>query len=386
MKTCTDFVHPKDVPRLKAAAEKHFFAQKNLDVLRVENAVVAPGWAGGVWLENHQHLPQTWIHWRGEKPPKNPPESLRWWLDEAQKTPPAFFEKSDESVVFVGLFSAVWGHEITDHLKHFWFYFDEKFSHLKNLPFVFAMVWENKMPSDNFLQLLNTIGIPKEKLRFIAKPTQFKEIYIPDECFFYDPIECACRYTQEYINFFDNIKSLSTPKTPTSKIYFSRVAFSKQKNPKDFNEEALEEFFLKQGFTIIHPEKLSFLEQIAYLQNAEVFATTDGSIAHNLLFCRNEITAIICRKSHHFAIHQMTINYFKKAKVFYIDCGFSPRENFKKEWWTGPFFLYESNYLRRFFKLPWQPFPILQFLKFLFAWKRKWFSWTYLKNKYLRFK
>ncbi len=381
-----DFVCKKDRLRLQQAANRHFFSKKTLNVLRFENATVAPGWAGGVWLENQTHLPQTWIHWRCDKPQKNPPESLRWWLDERQKTPPEIAQTSDESVVFVGLFSAVWGHEITDHLKHFWFYFDKRFAHLTNLPFVFAMLWENKMPSDNFFQLLNTIGIPKEKLRFISRPTQFKEIYIPDECFFYDPKECACRYTQEYANFFNKIKYPPPPPESMNKIYFSRLSFSKQKNQKDFNEESLEQFFLKQCFKIIHPETLPLLEQIAYLKNAKVFATTDGSIAHNLLFCNDGIQTIICRKSHHFAIHQMPLNYLKKAQVIYIDCGFSPRENFKKEWWTGPFFLYVNNDLRRFFKLPWQAFPFLQFFKFLFQWKRKWFSWEYLKNKYLRFK
>lgn len=377
------FVAQKDSQRLQQAAQKNFLSKKSLNILRVENAIVAPGWAGGVWLENQRHLPQTWIHWRGEKPQINPPESLRWWLDETQKTPPQIVEKSEESVVFVGLFSAVWGHEITDHLKHFWFYFDKRFAHLKNLPFVFAMVWNNKMPSENFLQLLNIIGIPQEKLRFISHPTQFKEIFVPEESFFYDSMEGAYRYTKEYADFFNKIKKLPPPKILASKIYFSRMIFSNQKNPKDFNEESLEKFFSGQGFKIIHPETLPLLEQIAFLQNAEVFATTDGSVAHNLLFCKNGITAIICRKAHHFAIHQMPINSFKKAQIFYIDCGFSPRENFKKEWWTGPFFLYESNYLRRFFKLPPKLFPFSQFFKFLFRWKRQWFSWEYLKKKYL---
>ena len=63
MKINTDFITPKDAPLLNAAAQQNFLVQKDLQVLEVENAIVAPGWQGGVWV-NNKHLPQTWLHWR----------------------------------------------------------------------------------------------------------------------------------------------------------------------------------------------------------------------------------------------------------------------------------------------------------------------------------
>ena len=289
--------------------------------------------------------------------------------------PPPESAICDETVVFVGIFASIWGHEITDNLKHFWFLFDEKYAHLKNLPFVFAMLWEKTKTSDNFLCLLERLGIPKEKLRFIAQPTRFKKVFVPEECFFLDPLKNACLYTKEYLYFFKLLKTLAVPNLNVEKIYLSR---SKLPRGKDFNEISLENFFKKQGFTIIHPEKNTFLENLAIFQNTQVFAATDGSIAHNLIFCNNGIKAIICRKSRHFTTHQMTINFLKNADVVYIDTAFSPFADCrKKSWVAGPFFLYESNALRRYFNLPPKKFPIKEFLSAIFL-----FFYSYIDNHY----
>ena len=257
-----------------------------------------------------------------------------------------------------------------------WFYFSEKYAALKNLKLVCAFAFYSPLtpPSANFWELVQQIGIPKEKFYIIDKPTRFARVYVPDNCFFADANLKYLYYTKEFLNLIKKLPNIPAPKhLNVEKIYFSRIAFH---SIKDFNEKDIENCFKKQGFTIIYPEKNTFLENLAILQNCKVFAATDGSIAHNLLFCKNNTTAIICRKARLFTKHQITINYLINANVVYIDISFSTFLYNKGDYLSGPFFLYETNYLRNYFGLP---------SKFFFPfWKFFQYFIFYIINKFLR--
>lgn len=233
-------------------------------------------------------------------------------------------------------------------------------------------------PSDNFFTLLETIGIPKNKLHFIKTPTIFSKVFVPDECFFSDFYAKKRFYTKEYLNLLNRLPQLPAPKNlNVEKVYFSRLAFQIK---KDCNEKDIENCFKEQGFTIIYPKQLNFLDELAILQHCKIFAATEGSIAHNLIFCQNGITTIICRKiTGYFAEHQMLINQLKNANVTYIDVGFSPFLYRKNDWYSGPYFLYKTKELRRFFYLPPQKiFPFWKFFKyFMFYIDHKYFIWTH---------
>ncbi len=264
-------------------------------------------------------------------------------------------------MVFVGHFLSVWGHEITDNLKHFWFYFDERFSFLKNLKFVYLLDYAHLPPSANFLTLLKTIGIPPEKLEIIQTPTQFKKVYIPDECFICDLHLNLRRYTKEYLNLLKRLPKLSPPMFNIQKVYFSRTQYH---SPKDFNEITIEKRFKKEGFTIIYPEKIDFLIELSILQNCEIFASTTGSVAHNIIFCRCAKVALFLRKYRDLNSYQSASNaigscFTKDLNIIYIDSALF--FNFPKL----RYFLYETPALRRFFNLPKKLFPFFKYLLFL---------------------
>lgn len=340
---------------LKESQHAFFAENENLNVHAYSNAIVRQGFAyAGVW-HNEQRLPHTWLH-RGFE---HEPLVLNGHCDCANP-PPSKENMIHEDVVFVGSFNACWGHEITDHLKHFWFYFNEHYQHLKHLKLIYTLIFDKK-PTHNFFELLEYLGIHQKQLQCIEKPTQFKTIYVPDECFFYD-LNLKCRrYTKEYIEILNKLPTFENQNTP-KKIYFSRT----QTNCwKDYNELELENFFKNQGFSIFYPEKLNFKEELTLLQNAEVFAATEGSIAHNVVFCKNLKNALILRKCAHFTQYQLTLNSLlpNQTNIVYINCGYSPFADRAPEWWIGPFFMYESNYLRRYFHLKPKFFPLFKFLK-----------------------
>lgn len=268
-------------------------------------------------------------------------------------------------------------------MRGLWFYFDERFAHLKKLKIAFALsFWTaNTPPSENFWLLLESLGIPCEQFLLIDKPTRFARVFVPDASFgAVDKKHKTHRYTQEFVNLINRLAPLPPPSNLNiEKVYFSRMAFQ---SPKDFNEIAVENMFKNQGFTIIYPEKLNFLKALAILQNCTVFAATDGSIAHNSLFLKPGTRTIICRKSRHFTEHQIIINHLKKLDVTYIDAAFSPLADWRAVWAAGPFFLYETKALCRFFGLQPKPFPFLKFLNYLrlnlpaFL-NNEWLVWTH---------
>ncbi len=263
----------------------------------------------------------------------------------------------DESVVYVGAFLHIWGHNITDNLRYLWFYFDERYAHLRDLNLVYTRFIPHLPPPHNFFEMLEMLGIPQSKLQCVEAPTQFKQVFVPDECFFYDLL--GQQYTPEYPHIFDRLPWIS-PLEKADKIYLSRA---KIKGLKDFNEMEVEKLFKKQGFKIVYPEKNSFKENLALLQNCTVFTATEGSIAHNLVFCRKVKTALILRKCRRFTGYQFAVNSLleKSSALYWIDAGFSPIAEREKEWWAGPFFLYESQFLRAFFNLPPKKFPIFKY-------------------------
>ena len=228
--------------------------------------------------------------------------------------------------------------------------------------------------------MLAALGIPREKFYLLQKTTRFKRVFVPDPSFFYDVHLKKLYYTKEFVDLFNHLPQLKAPEDLNiEKIYLSRTAFE---NKRDCNEKAVENRFKRQGFTIIYPEKLDFLSALAILQNCKVFAATDGSIAHNFLFCKPQTTAIILRKTRHFTEYQLAIHQIKNAKAIYIDVGFSPflyARHGKEDWFGGPFFLYETKYLRRFFNLPAKKiFPFFKFLKyFLFFVDTQFLVWSH---------
>lgn len=127
------------------------------------------------------------------------------------------------------------------------------------------------------------------------------------------------------------------------KVYFTRTLL---KRGKDFGEKLVEDTFRKLGFTIIAPEKLSLEEQLILLRNCKYFATTEGSIAHNVIFCADGVNNIIIRKVCGLISYQFTLMDIRKANVTYIDSGITLF--FLIAFWYGPFLLCRRDNLIKF--------------------------------------
>ena len=59
-------------------------------------------------------------------------------------------------------------------------------------------------------------------------------------------------------------------------------------------------------------------EQIAIIRNCKCFATTEGSISHNVIFCKPKTDVIIVRKVNRLNYHQLIINEVANVNITYI--------------------------------------------------------------------
>ena len=121
------------------------------------------------------------------------------------------------------------------------------------------------------------------------------------------------------------------------RIYFSRTKL-KQSWRREAGESQIETVFRKQGFSIVYPENYSLREQISIVHNCNCFASTEGSIAHNSIWCQPETSVTLIRKANCINIWQMVINESSNLNVTYVDAHNSIRTN-QQFPMNGPFYM-----------------------------------------------
>lgn len=250
----------------------------------------------------------------------------------------------DEDVIFVGNFIPIWGHAITDNLKKIWFlYTDQYKGNLQRLRFVCIVHYGQTLPA-YVLRLLELAGVEIKKLEVISRPTRFRRVYIPDNSIICDKNEIRY-YNNFYLQTVTHIKDSVHIKTDCLKVYYTRTHLPKG---RDIGEPIVEDQFRRHGYQIIAPEEYSVDEQIALLKNCKYFAATEGSISHSAVFCAPETNVCIIRKCDYVNPYQMMINEMSRLNVSFVDAHHSVLAK-KNNPWLGPFYLYDSIMLRKFF-------------------------------------
>lgn len=120
-----------------------------------------------------------------------------------------------------------------------------------------------------------------DKIEFVNEPTAYREVIVPELSFYLNRY-----YSQEFLDLYEEVaqNAVFDPSwIPQKKIYFTRSQL-KNENDCDCGSEVFDNFFAKNGYTILAPEKLSLEETIFYVRHADVVATISGTIPHNMLF------------------------------------------------------------------------------------------------------
>lgn len=267
--------------------------------------------------------------------------------------------------IYIGHMMNIWGHCITDNLKKIWFLKTDEYKILKENHNVRLCCTSYKQRNliPNFIKLLNLLDINASSIEIITNNTTFEKIYIPDDSIF---IKDDYRYY--YVQYKETINEILS-KIPfdsqsPKRIYFTRTGI---KGNKDYGEKNIENIFSKIGYKIVSPEKIPFEEQMKLLKNCDSFASTEGSISHNVVFCRDSVENIVIRKSCMYCDFQYFLMDIRNANVQYIDAHLSLFSIFAV--WNGPFFIYINenvvNFAHHYGLYVKQKFPKCLFIKYL---------------------
>ncbi|MBO7254515.1 MAG: glycosyltransferase family 61 protein [Clostridia bacterium] len=182
-----------------------------------------------------------------------------------------------------------------------------------------------------------------DKLEIINKPTKYKEVVVPELGY-----KWKTYYSEKQKNVFETIFKNVKPNSSWKKyekIYFTRKQLSKAGN-LEFGGEVLDDFFEKNGYEVISPEKMTLSEMIFCIRNAEVCATLSGSLPHNLLFAQDGKKLIIVERCVLNNEIQVDVNRMKNLNVTYIDANF-PIYTVNM---SGPFIMAYNDKLQKFAK------------------------------------
>ena len=190
----------------------------------------------------------------------------------------------------------------------------------------------------NFRRLLEISGVDVSKLQPITHPTQFANVILPDESFL--TTNDGKFFTAEYRETVDRIRDFALKnQTPSAK----KIYYFYGRN--QVGEERIAEYFRSKGYEIVSPETLTLDEQLNVLINAESFASTLGSCAHNSIFLRDGTeTILIPRAANRMTGYQQPINQICSLNAIYVDSSLSIFETF-----NGPYCYIISPQLKKFF-------------------------------------
>lgn len=314
-------------------------SSKEIGVLEIENGVIIPAkkdnsdkklWAlGGVLDKDLNFVDES---------------STRYLFGGEYEVYEDDIHYIDEEVIYMGPFIKHWGHFICDEITRLWYAKSDKKKHL-----IAYCGWNFNNPKDtsidgNYLEVLECLGINKNQLVNILRPTRFKKVIIPDFSMIVGQY-----ISEEFYDMLNTIKNEALNKLKNKKLDFENIYLARTNigKGKEKNEEALIKLFEKNNYKVLIPENLSFLEQVYYFNKCKNIAMLSGSIAHNLMFSSSDLNAIIINKFGGVNDYQCMIDNFIECNINYIDC----YKSYKKVLFgAGPFLLYNSKYLGNFFK------------------------------------
>lgn len=222
-------------------------------------------------------------------------------------------EYKDETVVYCGYLVHQWGHFLVEGVARLWYF-------LENDPAIDKYVFmldenEDREIRGNYRVFLELLGI-WDKLEFINRPTSYRKVLVPELAF-----HCMDYCSAKFLKIFDTVAEnapVDPAWNPIPKIYYSRSQLQKGSGC-EFGYDVLDDFFARNGYTILFPEKVPLAQMIFYIRHAEVVATLSGSLPHNMLFAKNGQRVEIIERCVLNNDFQTNVNRMRQLDAVYID-------------------------------------------------------------------
>ena len=223
---------------------------------------------------------------------------------------------SQEDVIFSGILINHFGHFLTDSMVRMWYAAknsDQKIALLLTPPPSFD---DWNFEDSYHIKMLELMGIEKDRIIIVDKPTQFKSVTIPKQSIFW----LGKTYDAELINIvYDNARQAVKSKDE-KRIYLSRTKWNKSV----INESYFEDFFSKRGFKVLHPQEMPLDEQISYIAGADEIVCIYGTLSHLALFAKQGTKLInLMKQTLSIAGRQQKVDILRQLDSVYIDVSFN---------------------------------------------------------------
>lgn len=333
------YVKPKFRNKIKLYSEKNCLVDKSMKAICYRNALVLP------YKENQRGavISEDLIEVSTDFPKKV----------NLSKYDTTNIVKGQKAILLGSFWIYVWGHCFTDHFSKLWFAFTEKCKKLQEEGAELIILSCKPQIPQYFKTLIELTGINWESIKIITIPTQYEELYVPDNCYFQQSGEWNRFYTKEYVALLERMKANIRKQADEAgdfpqydKIYLTRTQGSFG-TFRDLGEKIVENVFNKEGYTIVAPEKLTVPQQLWLMMNVKDLVSTDGSICHSSIFCSSGTKVTVLMKADFITENQIVagqicnlqINYVSIHHSFFVD---------KKAPWHGPFLLGITSNLEKY--------------------------------------
>ena len=326
------YLRPKKAEAVKTWYDKDFIKRDNLTAISYYNATILPlkkcpsdrllFGRGGVVDAEGRYIEAS---------------SLRKRIDYSYEYDA--YEVQEKKVVYCGYMVPQWGHFLVEAVTRLWYFLKHDDTIDKYV--FFLSLGEEREIKGNYREFFELLGV-WDKLEFINKPTQYREVIVPEKAF-----SMRTYWSNEYKEIFDTVAgnvNIEEDWNSYDKIFLSRSRIPKF-GKKEFNMDMLDEFFEKNGYKIVYPEHHSLANLIYLMKNAEEIATLSGSVQHNMMFAPDRKKHIIIEKTVVTVDFQIDINLMKDFDVTYIDANLPI---YPISIGYGPYIMYYSGMLRKF--------------------------------------
>jgi hypothetical protein len=258
------------------------------DVRIYKNVIASPAkesWSSHHFLfdEHGENIPArphfgfTRIHLLGLNPP---------WLPKSFGIPEP--QRVISRAVFGGWYAVYFGHFITDALARMWYCRDKEDVYFFPIDHTFLDFGGQRI--DEFAEV---IGFDVDKFRWILQATLFQELVVPEPAFDerVQPNELWSRFTKT-LNWQSSIEGFP------EKIYFTRGDPRSYRKASIFGESAFWKYLESQGFHVVDTSITTIQDQRAFIQNAKITVTPEGSAAYWAMFLepKNQQFIILARR------------------------------------------------------------------------------------------
>ncbi|WP_190273149.1 glycosyltransferase family 61 protein [Methylorubrum extorquens] len=152
-----------------------------------------------------------------------------------------------------------------------------------------------------------------DKIKIIAEPMRFERIFVPS------PSLVIGSYARsEYSSIFEAIRNMHMRGRPRleTKIYLSRTLLDRGRT---VGEELLQDAFLKDGYEIIHPERMTPQQQVNLFSSATHIAGIQGSAFHNVVYCQPGTKTVMFVREEYSMIDFINIDKCCNLDAVYIE-------------------------------------------------------------------